>query len=41
MSNPHILTEETVDDMGERIVVTTFDDGEVIMVPLDETENKV
>lgn len=41
MSNPRIIKEETVDDMGEKIVVTTFDDGEVIMVPLDETENKV
>jgi len=41
MSNPHIIKEETVDDMGEKIVVTTYDDGEVIMVPLDETENKV
>jgi len=41
MSNPQIIKEETVDDMGEKIVVTTFDDGEVIMVPLDETENKV
>ena len=41
MSNPHIIKEETVDDMGEKIVGTTFDDGEVIMVPLDETENKV
>ena len=41
MSNPYIIKEETVDDMGEKIVVTTFDNGEVIMVPLDETENKV
>ena len=41
MSNPHIIKEETVDDMEEKIVVTTYDDGEVIMVPLDETENKV
>mgnify|MGYP003320127081 FL=1 len=41
MNNPRIIKEETVDDMGEKIVVTTFDEGEVIMVPLDETENKV
>ena len=41
MSNPHIIKEETVDDMVEKIVVKTFDNGEVIMFPLDETENKV
>ena len=39
MSNPQIIKEEIIDDMGEKIVVTTFDDGEVIMVPLEETEN--
>ena len=39
MSNPHIIKEEIIDDMGEKIVVTTFDDGEVIMIPLEETEN--
>jgi|TARA_R110000744_G_C19266753_1_gene551992 hypothetical protein len=38
MSNPRIIKEEIVDDMGDKIVVTTFDDGEVIMVPLEETE---
>ena len=37
MSNPRIIKEEIVDDMGDKIVVTTFDDGEVIMVPLEET----
>tara|TARA_R100000005_G_C4870137_1_gene127055 strand:- start:361 stop:480 length:120 start_codon:yes stop_codon:yes gene_type:complete len=39
MSNPHIIKEEITDDMGDKLVVTTYDDGEVIMVPLEETEN--
>ena len=39
MSDPHIINEEIEDDMGDKLVVTTYDDGEVIMVPLEETEN--
>jgi|TARA_R100000458_G_C8103304_1_gene129116 hypothetical protein len=39
MSDPHITKEEIEDDMGDKLVVTTYDDGEVIMVPLEETEN--
>jgi len=37
MNDPHIINEETVDDMGTEFVVTTFDDGEVIIVPFNET----
>ena len=39
MNDPHITKEEIEDDMGDKLVVTTYDDGEVIMVPLEETEN--
>ena len=39
MSDPHIIKEEIEDDMGNKLVVTTYDDDEVIMVPLEETEN--
>ena len=39
MSDPHIIKEKIEDDMGDKLVVTTYDDGEVIMVPLEETEN--
>ena len=39
MSDPHIIKEEIEDDMGNKLVVTTYDNGEVIMVPLEETEN--
>ena len=37
MNDPQIIKEET-DESGEKnLVVTTFDDGEVIFVELDES----
>jgi|14_taG_2_1085336.scaffolds.fasta_scaffold03691_2 hypothetical protein len=37
MNNPQIIKEE-VDESGDKtLVITTFDDGEVIFVELDES----
>tara|TARA_Y100001938_G_C8075442_1_gene425764 strand:- start:446 stop:559 length:114 start_codon:yes stop_codon:yes gene_type:complete len=37
MSSPKIIEEEKVDDMGENFIISTFDNGEVIIVPIEET----
>lgn len=37
MNNPVITNEETVQIGDVTLVTTTFDDGEVVMVELDES----